>query len=575
MRWSKSFIPTLKENPKQAEATSHKLMLRAGLIRKLSSGIYSYLPLGQRVLNKVINIVREEMNASGAQEVLLPALQPQELWETSGRYRLLINDILITYKDRHGRKMVLAPTHEEVITNLIAGEIKSYKQLPQILYQIQTKFRDEPRPRFGIIRSCEFIMKDAYSFNKDFECLDKSYKTMHDTYCRVFDRCRLNYIVVEADPGVMGGDVSHEFMVPAKYGEDVIVTCRECRYGASIEVAEYTSSKLEARSSKLEALKPIEEVDTPGLTTVEEVSKFLKIEPNQLIKTLIYIVNGKEIAVLVRGDCQLNEAKLKKALGTEQMEMADSAVIKRITNAPVGFTGPVDLKNIKIIADCLMKNMHNFVTGSNKKDKHLINVNFNRDFQINSFYDLCYITDKEPCPKCGGKLEIKNAIEVGHIFKLGDKYSKTLRATFLDEDMKGKPIIMGCYGIGINRIIASCIETSCDRDGIIWPLSLSPYQVIILPLSIKGECMHLAEKIYEDLHKGGIEVLIDDRDESAGIKFKDADLIGIPIKIIMGEKRLGEGKVEIEIRKEKKILVIDKKDLIGKIEKLLGSQKTK
>lgn len=548
MRWSKAFIPTLKEEPKEAEAISHKLMLRAGLIRKLTSGTYSYLPLGWRVLNKVINIVREEMNASGAQEVLLPAMHPKELWEKTGRYELLNKDILVTYTDRNGKETIFGPTHEEIITHLVAGEVRSYKQLPQTLYQIQTKFRDEPRPRFGVIRTAEFIMKDAYSFDIDWEGLEQSYKIMYDVYCRIFERCGLNFIAVEADPGMMGGNVSHEFMVPAESGEDEIVVCKSCGYAASLDKAE--AGKTSSLQPPASDLKPIKEVETPGITTVEKVSKLLKVTPGDLVKTIILVADGKEVALLVRGDYELNLVKIARFLKAESLMLADEGVIEKVTGGPLGFSGPAGLKGIRIFADYSVQGMVDFVTGANKKDRHLLNVNLERDFKVEGFGDFRYITPQDACPRCGKVIAIKTAIEVGHVFKLGTKYSGVLKANFLDAAGKEKPMIMGCYGIGINRIIAAFIEQNHDKEGIIWNKALCPFEILLLPTNFaEPSIKETAEKIYKQLLDEGISALLDDREVSPGIKFKDADLLGIPLRLVIGKKFLDKGLFELKIRR--------------------------
>ncbi|MFH0839397.1 MAG: proline--tRNA ligase [Candidatus Omnitrophota bacterium] len=567
MLMSKAFIQTQKEIPQGAEIPSHILMIRAGLVRKLAAGAYTYLPLGLRVLQKVEKIIREEMNKSGALEVLLPSIQPAELWEKSGRM-LTLGEDMVSFVDRHGKKTILGPTHEEVMTDLVAGELKSYKQLPLTLYQIQTKFRDEIRPRFGVIRSREFIMKDAYSFDKDEKGLEESYKKMYEAYCRIFDRSGLDYIAVEADPGIMGGNISHEFMVPSPNGEDIIAICKICGYAASLASMDCVSQKAEARAQKSDS-KALSEVDTPGVSTIDKVGHLLKISPKELVKTLIYKVDGKTAAVLLRGDHELNEVKLKKVLGCEILEMGDPELILKLTGAPVGFTGPVGLKNAVVIADNGIKGLTNFVVGANKKDKHILNANFDRDFTVGKWGDIRIATIEDPCPKCSSKISIERAIEVGHTFKLGTKYSKPLGAKFLGEDGKEKPCIMGCYGIGVNRIIATCIEKSNDKDGIIWPMSLAPYKVIILPLNTAHkESMNIAENLYNELLDLDIEVLLDDRPESAGVKFKDADLIGVPIQVVIGERNLTSGKVELKTRKDKKIELLSPEEVIKKIQSL-------
>jgi len=545
MKWSQTLIPTLKESPSEAEIDSHKLMIRAGLIRRITSGAYAYLPLGTLVLNKVITIVREEMNRAGAIEVFLPALQPLDLLEESGRLTVFGDD-LITFEDRHGKTTALGPTHEEIITDIVRNEMNSYRQFPITLYQIQTKFRDETRPRFGVLRSKEFIMKDAYSFDVDYDGLNKSYKSMYDAYCRIFDRCGLDYIVVEADSGAMGGDVSHEFMVPSPVGEDILVRCLKCGYSANRERAE-TAPIPQENHAPLQTMK---EVHTPNKHTIQEVSDFLNVGPHQMVKTMIYISGGQPVAVLLRGDHEVNETKLTRVLGQETVALADRNTIEHVTGAHVGFAGPVGLK-IKIIADQAVSILRNFVTGANKSDTHLLDVNPDRDFKIDQIANIRYVTRGDKCPKCSHELDVSQGIEVGHVFKLGTKYSDALKARFLDANGKENSIIMGCYGIGINRIIASLIERSHDENGIIWPLSLAPYQVIIIPVNVNDtNSMGMANSIYDDLtNNEGTDVLLDDRDQRPGVKFKDADLIGIPIKIIIGKKFTETKELEIKLRK--------------------------
>jgi prolyl-tRNA synthetase len=564
MRWTKYFIPTLKEVPSEAEAVSHRLMIRSGLIRKLVSGAYTYLPLGLRVLKKVQDIIREEMNDAGAIELFMPSMQPVELWHESGRFKDLGED-LITYKDRHNRVIVFGPTHEEVITDLVKNHVNSYKQLPITFYQIQTKFRDEVRPRFGVIRSREFIMKDAYSFDRDWQGLDVSYKKMYEAYERIFNRCGLKAIPVEADSGIMGGDVSHEFMVIAENGEDLLAHCSSCGYAASIAIAEAKS--IEHRVESIEqSAKAIEEVETPGVSTIEKVGGFLKVKSEQMVKTLIYLADEKPVAVLIRGDHDANEAKIKKYLKCVKLEMAGEDVIKKVTGGPIGFSGPVGLKEVRVIADSSIKAMINFVTGANKKDRHYINTNMDRDFRISEWADLRVITEKDLCPKCNKSIKIEHAIEMGHVFKLGLKYSKAMKAEFVDEDGKLNPIVMGCYGIGVNRIMATAVEIHNDNKGMIWPLAIAPFQVLIIPINYKGEGVKkAADAIYEELNKAGIETLLDDRDESAGIKFNDAELIGIPFSIVIGDRGLKKGNLEIKIRATGEILEAKKEDIKDKI----------
>ena len=564
MKWSQSLIPTLKENPSEAEIDSHKLMIRAGLIRRITAGAYAYLPLGTLVLNKVINIVREEMNRAGAIEVFLPALQPLNLLEESGRLNVFGDD-LITFEDRHGKTTALGPTHEEIITDIVRNEINSYRQLPITLYQIQTKFRDETRPRFGVLRSKEFIMKDAYSFDIDYEGLNKSYKLMYDAYCRIFDRCDLDYIVVEADSGAMGGDVSHEFMVPSSVGEDVLIRCLKCGYSANRERAEFAPIPKENHVT----LQTVKEVLTPNKHTIQEVSTFLKVSPSKMVKTMIYISNGEPIAVLLRGDHEVNETKLTKVLGQEAVALADHTTIEHVTGARLGFAGPVGLKT-RIIADQAVSVLSNFVTGANKSDFHLLNVNTERDFKIDQIANVRYVTKGDKCPKCNHDLDISQGIEIGHVFKLGTKYSDALKAKFLDTNGKEKSMIMGCYGIGVNRIIASLIERSHDENGIIWPLLLAPYKVIIIPVNVSDtNSTQMANSIYEDLSNNpGIEVLLDDRDLRPGVKFKDADLIGIPIKIIIGRKFTETKELEIKLRKSGEIFLARHENIKSKIKEL-------
>lgn len=565
MKWSQTLIPTLKEDPTEAEITSHKLMIRSGMIRKLLSGAYSYLPLGTRVLNKVVGIIRDEMDRAGAIEVYLPALQPLELLEASGRIDVFGQD-LIRFGDRHGRTLALGPTHEEVVTYLVRNEISSYRQLPITLYQIQMKFRDEVRPRFGVLRSKEFLMKDAYSFEINEEGLDKSYKAMYDAYCRIFDRCGLKYIPVEADTGAMGGDVSHEFMVPSEVGEDLLARCKGCDYSVNMEKAE--PAPLPAVQDGQQAIRS---VPTPRVTTIGQVSEFLKIEPNKLVKTLIYKVGGEPVAVLVRGDHEVNEVRLAKVLGQDGIGLADEETIANITGAPVGFTGPVGL-NIKIIADQAVSVIKNCVTGANKADTHLVNVNPGRDFKINCVENLRYVVEGDACPRCGKELVISHGIEVGHVFKLGTKYSKALDAKFLDSDGVLKPMLMGCYGIGVNRIIAALIECSHDKDGIIWSPELAPYQVLVLPLNVKDKwCLDAALKIHDELEGAGVETLLDDRDQRPGIKFKDADLIGIPYRVVVGKKYQDAGQLEVQFRGGGDALFVTLDRIVPEIKKLLGS----
>jgi len=558
MRFSKYFIPTYKEVPADAEVISHQLMLRAGMIRKLTSGIYTYLPAGLKSIKKVENIIREEMNRAGAIEILMPAVQPGELWEESGRWDYYGRELL-RFKDRHNRDACLGPTHEEVITDLVRKEIHSYKQMPVNFYQIQTKFRDEIRPRFGLMRGREFIMKDAYSFDIMEESANQSYEAMHDAYTRIFQRCGLKFRAVEADTGTIGGSFSHEFMVLAETGEDQIVNCQSCDYAANLERAEVKMPDGLAETESTD-MNSIEEVDTPDIKTVEEVTAFLSILPEKLIKTLIFLADGEVVAALVRGDYEINEAKLKSFLGAQVVELADAGLVAETTGAPMGFAGPVGLK-ARIVADHSVKGMENFVTGGNKEDLHLKNVNLNRDFKVNQFGDLRIITDKDTCPRCGGEIRFGKGIEVGHIFKLGTKYSEALKATFLDEAGNDKPIIMGCYGIGVGRTVAAAIEQNHDKDGIIFPIPIAPFEVTILPLQMhEPSVVETAETIYRELCDHDIDVLFDDREERAGIKFNDADLLGIPVRVTVGLRGVKNGQVELKMRAESESVNIPVKD---------------
>jgi prolyl-tRNA synthetase len=535
----------MKEIPSDAEVISHKLMLRAGMMRKLAGGIYSYLPLGYRVVRKVENIVREEMNRAGAQEVFLPAVQPAELWKESGRWNMYGKELL-RIKDRHNRDYCIGPTHEEVITALVRDEIQTYRQLPKNLYQIQTKFRDEIRPRFGVMRSREFGMKDAYSFDVDEEGAEESYEKMFDAYNRIFQRCGLHFRAVEADSGSIGGSYSHEFMVTADTGEDAMVFCSDCQYAANIEKAEVAMPEKVVIEESEYATR--EEVYTPDVRTIEEVCDFLDVKPRDVVKTLIFLCDDRPVAALVRGDEEINEIKLKNYLACDAIELATEDIIREVTNSPRGFAGPIGIR-CDVIADYSLINMKNFVVGGNKENYHIKGCNIGRDVKIKNFADVRLMKDADTCPRCGGTIHFARGIEVGHVFKLGTKYSKAMNATFLDKDGTEKYMIMGCYGIGIGRTVAACIEQSNDKDGIVWPMPIAPYQVIITPVNMKDEQLSkAAEDIYRKLDDRGVEVILDDRNERAGVKFKDADLIGIPLRITIGSKSFTEGKVEIKSR---------------------------
>jgi prolyl-tRNA synthetase len=551
MRYSEMFLPTGREVPSDAELISHQLMIRAGLIRKLTGGIYSYLPFGYRAIRKVENIVREEMNRAGAQEVFLPMVQPAELWQESGRW-VHYGKELLRFRDRHEREYCLGPTHEEVITDLVRHEIKTYRQLPRNLYQIQTKFRDEIRPRFGVMRGREFGMKDAYSFDADEAGAEISYQKMFEAYNKIFTRCGLNFRPVEADSGSIGGSYSHEFMVMADSGEDAIAFCSACAYAANVEKAEGLKP---AQLSELSpSVLPIEEVHTPGVKTIDEVCAFLCVKPEEVVKTLIYTyaTEGAPVsllAVLIRGDMEVNEIKVKNRLGCDLLELASDDLILAATGSSRGFAGAIGIK-ARVIADYSLLGITDCVMGANREEYHLRHVLPGRDFLVPEYADLRVIRENDPCPRCGEGLRFARGIEVGHVFKLGTKYSKSMKANYLDRNGREQTIIMGCYGIGISRTVAAAIEQNHDADGIIWPLPIAPYQVIITPVNVNEQSLsETAEDIYQILLKAGIEVILDDRDERAGVKFKDADLIGIPYRITVGPKKLAEGKVEIKSRR--------------------------
>jgi prolyl-tRNA synthetase len=570
MRWTEYFLPTLKETPSEADTQSHKLMLRAGLIRKVSSGVYNLLPLGKRSAMKVENIVREEMNRIGSLEILMPILSPAELWTESGRWDVYGKE-LMRVKDRHDRLFALGPTHEEVVTDIIRHDVRSYRQIPLTLYQIQTKFRDEVRPRFGVVRAREFMMKDAYSFHRDETCLAKTYEKMYEAYTRIFKRCGLTFGVVEADSGAIGGDVTHEFMVFAETGESQVFAC-ECGYAATSDSAECEVVCPETGDDA----KPVEKVNTPDMKTVEEVTEFLKKKPSDLLKTIIYNVDGSYVAVLIRGDREINEIKLVKVLGAVNIDMASPAEIEKLTGGPLGFSGPVGLKGAKVVADTTVAGMTNMVTGANEADTHLVNVNRGRDFEVDEFYDLLEVVAGDPCKRCGKLLSTWRGIEVGQVFKLGTKYSEIMKATFLDEKGEEKPFVMGCYGIGITRTVAAAIEQHNDKDGIAWPISIAPFEVHVLPTNVtEPDLKTTAEAIHDGLTEKGIEVLLDDRDERPGNKFKDADLVGFPLRVTVGERAAKEGNVELRIRKTGETTKIPKDDAVRVISEVVAEEKKK
>ena len=548
MKWTQTLIPTLREAPADAEILSHKLLLRAGLIRKLAGGVYTFLPLGLRALRKVEAIVRQEMDRAGAVEVLMPALQPPEIWQQSGRYTTASN-VLFKLKDSGGREWLLSPTAEEVITTLAASEINSYRQLPKNFYQVSVKFRDEIRPRFGLMRAKEFIMKDAYSFDASDEGAMASYQKMYDAYTRIFARCGLQAFPVEADTGVIGGNYSHEFMVPADTGENEVAFCEACHYAANLEKATSGIPRTAARETGPAA----EKFPTPGVVTIEALSKApYSVPANRQIKTLVYIADSHPVLVLIRGDDQLNETKLAARTGAAAVRPATVEEIVALLAARPGSLGAVAKipANLKVFADDRLQGANDMTTGANEDGFHLKNVTIERDIQVTAWFDLRTVSAGEPCVKCAKPLKIRRAIEVGHVFKLGTKYSEALNATFLATDGSRQPLVMGCYGIGVTRTLQAIIEQGNDKDGVVWPLSVAPYQVCLTPLAVApdSQAMQVAEKFYAELIARGVDVILDDRDERPGVKFKDADLVGFPFRIALGEKSLAKGEVEIKPR---------------------------
>jgi prolyl-tRNA synthetase len=570
MLYSRYFIPTIKETPSDAEVVSHQLMLRAGMIRKLASGIYNYLPLGLRSIRKFENIVREEMNKADAIEMLMPSVQPAELWQESGRWAFYGKELL-RFKDRKEAEFCMGPTHEEVITDMVRREIKSYRQMPINFYQIQTKFRDEIRPRFGLMRGREFIMKDAYSFDVDSAAADLSYSKMFNAYMRIFERCGLNFRAVEADTGSIGGSSSHEFMVLADSGEDAIVSCDACRYAANVEKAESPLFTSPCESGA----EPLQKVSTPEMKTIVDVASFLNVATDRTVKTLVYASDKGDLAMaLLRGDHELNELKLKNHLGWDEIQMATEEQILACTGSPVGFLGPIGLKqDIPVVADRVVKGMVNVVLGANAKDQHYTNANCGRDFEVSGFVDIRTVEAGDACPRCQtGKLEMWRGIEVGHVFKLGTKYSKALNATYLDANGREQIIFMGCYGIGIGRTVAAAIEQNHDENGIIFPIPIAPFHCSVVAVNTKDSgVMAAAEEIYFCLEKLGVEVLFDDRDERPGVKFKDNDLIGIPIRIVVGSKGLAEGKVEMKIRSTGEVLSLSLEEAATTVKQLIDA----
>jgi prolyl-tRNA synthetase len=564
--------PTLREVPAEAEVISHILMLRAGMIRKSAAGVYTYLPLAYRTLKKIMHIIREEMDRKGGQELMLPIIQPAELWEESGRWDVY-GDELFRLKDRHGRSFALGPTHEEIITDLVRGEVRSYKQLPLLLYQMQNKYRDERRPRFGLMRGREFIMKDLYSFDRDEAGLDVSYKKMYDAYARIFTRCGLKFRTVEADSGAIGGSSTHEFMVMADSGEAAILYCDDCNYAANTEKAEACCVDPLLEGAAEEEPAGLAEVATPGAKTINEVASCLNIPARKLIKSLVYETEKDTVMALVRGDREVNEVKLYNLLGSVQLQLAGEETVRRVTGAAAGFAGPVGIKNVTVVADKEVMALRNAVAGANKTDTHLVNVNPERDFKPNLVGDIRLVAAGEPCPRCGGGLSEARGIEVGQVFKLGTKYSKALNAKYLDENGKEQLMVMGCYGIGVSRTMAAAIEQNNDENGIIWPVPIAPFHVVIVPVNTKDEGqLKLAKELYQALQEAGVEVLLDDRNERPGVKFKDADLIGYPLRVTVGAKAVEEGTVELKLRKNGEVQVISRDKALDVIRDIIDAE---
>ncbi|SEJ63512.1 prolyl-tRNA synthetase [Propionispira arboris] len=566
MRTTQLYAPTLRETPAEAEVMSHQLLLRAGMIRKAAGGVYTYLPLAWRVLRKIETIIREEMDVAGGQELSMPIIQPAELWHETGRWDIF-GEEMFRLKDRHDRSFCLGPTHEEMITSLIRNEVRSYRQLPLLLYQIQNKYRDEIRPRFGLMRGREFIMKDLYSFDKDEAGLDVSYKKMYDAYTNIFTRCGLVFRPVEADGGSIGGGFTHEFTVLADSGESEIVYCSKCDYAANVEKAELKASVQENIAEEL----PLKLVDTPDMKTIEAVTDFMGMDSTQSIKAVAF-QNEKDEVILafVRGDHDVNDVKLQNAVGAVTLRMADEAAIKAVGGVP-GFMSPIGLtKDAKVVVDLSVMEMTNAIGGANQIDKHYCNMNPKRDFTDYLVTDLRLMCEGDPCPHCGAPVKMTRGIEAGQVFKLGTKYSESLKATFLDENGREKPLVMGCYGIGVSRTMAAAIEQNNDEYGIVWPAAIAPYQVVVIPVNAKNtEQFSIAETLYQELQAAKVEVVLDDRKERAGVKFKDADLIGYPIRITVGPKSVEEDSIEIKIRRSGEVFTYGKVDYLENVLSML------
>ena len=566
MKMTNLYAPTLREVPAEAEVPSHQLMLRAGMIRKAAGGVYSYLPLAWRTLRKIEQIVREEMDAKGGQEIAMPIVQPAEIWQQTGRWDVY-GDEMFRLKDRHQRDFCLGPTHEEMVTTLVKQDVRSYRQLPLLVYQIQNKYRDEIRPRFGLMRGREFIMKDLYSFDRDTAGLEISYKKMYDAYSQIFSRCGLEFRPVEADPGAIGGSGTHEFMVIADSGEAAIAYCDGCDFAANVEKAE-----LLPLTSVAEAEKPLETVATPGKKTINDVAGYLSLSADRLIKSLAFITEKGPVLALIRGDHEVNEIKLANLLNVLQLEMAGEKEIQSLFHSEPGYIGPVGLTTVTIVADASVMNLHNAVCGANQADRHFINVLPRRDIKPTHVADIRLIREGDPCPRCSSPVKTARGIEVGQVFKLHTKYSQALDATYLDENGQEQLMVMGCYGVGVSRTMAAAIEQHHDADGIIWPASIAPYQVVIVPINTKDEPqMTMAEQIYRELSAAGVEVVLDDREERSGVKFKDADLIGYPLRITVGPKALKENCVELKVRRTKESLLLPLDGYVDGVTRLLAS----
>ena len=573
MKVSRMLTQTLKEDPQEAEILSHKLMMRAGMLRRLASGIYNYLPLGWKVIQKIQKIIREEMNAIDGQELLMPAMNPRELWEETGRWNIM-GDNLFRLKDRWGRDFCLGMTHEEVITDIARKEIQSYRDLPIMLYQIQTKFRDEPRPRGGVMRGREFIMKDAYSFHKSFESLDETYRDCFRAYWRIFSRCGMNTVAVEADPGPIGGTDNHEFMVLSEDGEDTVFLCPGCDYSANREMAYFKDITVEPEDKPTES--KIEKIHTPNVSTIEKLVEFLDVPADKFIKAMIYIADEKPVMALVRGDGDLNEVKLRRALGIKSLRMADAEEIEKFTGGGMGFSGPVGMEGKTVIADPEIMGLTDAVCGANEADYHFKNVNPGLDFKVDKYTQLREARIGDMCPKCGKMMNTRRSIELGHIFKLGRKYSDDMQANFLDENGEKHTFIMGCYGIGVTRIAAAVIDANHDKDGIIWPVNIAPFEVLVMPIMHDDEAQReISMKIYNDLKKLGVDVAYDDRDARPGFKFKDADLIGYPIRVVAGRDSASKGLIEVKVRSEKDKLFFKTEEVVDKVMELLDRERQK